>query len=57
MASSLYLTDLGAIGDSQSAQNRAACRYYGSGGSSCTYSRSVQKLKSGIQDNIDLLSA
>src|SRR3989344_4402063 len=57
MASSLYLTDLGAIGDSQSAQNRAACRYYGSVGSSCTYSRSVQKLKSGIQDNIDLLSA
>ena len=37
------------------AQNRAACRYYGSGGSSCSYSRSVAKLKATIQANIDLL--
>jgi len=56
-ASAMYLTDLGAIGSSTSAQNKAACRYYGSGGSSCSYSRSVQKLKSTIQDNIDLLSS
>ncbi len=56
IASSMYLTDLGAIGNSASAQNRAACRYYGSGGSSCLYSRSVAKLKSTIQANIDLLS-
>ncbi len=56
MASGIYLTDLGAVGNSTSAQNRAACKYYGSGGSSCSYSRSVQKLKSGIQGNIDLLS-
>ncbi len=55
MASGMYLSDLGAVGTSASAQNRAACRYYGSGGSSCSYSRSVQKLKSGIQANIDLL--
>ncbi len=55
MASSLYLTDLGAVGMSTSAQNRAACKYYGSGGYSCSYSRSVQILKSSIQDNIDLL--
>ena len=55
MASGMYLTDLGAIGTSQSAQNRAACKYYGSGGSSCSYSRSVQKLKNTIQANIDLL--
>ncbi|MFA6000037.1 MAG: lytic murein transglycosylase [Candidatus Paceibacterota bacterium] len=55
MASSLYLTDLGAVGTSTSAQNRAACKYYGSGGSSCSYSRSVQKLKATIQANIDLL--
>jgi membrane-bound lytic murein transglycosylase B len=57
MASGMYLSDLGAVGTSASAQNRAACRYYGSGGSSCSYSRSVQKLKSGIQADIDLLSS
>ncbi len=56
MASGIYLSDLGAVGTSASAQNKAACRYYGSGGSSCSYSRSVQKLKSKIQANIDLLS-
>ncbi|OGI60541.1 hypothetical protein A2641_03340 [Candidatus Nomurabacteria bacterium RIFCSPHIGHO2_01_FULL_37_25] len=56
MASSMYLTDLGAVGASQSAQNKAACKYYGSGGSSCSYSRSVKKLKENIQANIDLLS-
>lgn len=55
MASGMYLTDLGAIGDSASAQNKAACKYYGSGGSSCSYSRSVQTLKAKIQTNIDLL--
>jgi membrane-bound lytic murein transglycosylase B len=55
MASSLYLTDLGGIGTSVSAQNRAACKYYGSGGTSCYYSQSVQKLKTTIQANIDLL--
>ena len=57
MASSMYLTDLGAKGTSRSKQNRAACRYYGSRGSSCSYSRSVMKLKSKIQDNINLLSS
>ncbi len=57
MASGLYLTDLGAKGTSTSAQNKAACKYYGSGGSSCSYSRSVQKLKTKIQADIDLLSS
>ena len=55
MASGMYLSDLGAIGTSQSAQNSAACRYYGSGGTSCFYAKSVQKLKITIQANIDLL--
>ena len=55
MASGMYLTDLRGIGTSQSAQNKAACKYYGSGGSSCSYSKSVMKLKLGIQANIDLL--
>jgi membrane-bound lytic murein transglycosylase B len=55
MASALYLTDLGGIGTSASAQSRAACSYYGTKSSSCSYSRSVQKLRSTIQSNIDLL--
>ena len=57
MASGMYLTDLGAVGSSTALQNRAACRYYGSGGSSCSYSRSVQKFKAKIQTDIDLLSS
>ena len=55
MASGMYLSDLGGIGTSASAQNRAACSYYGTRGSSCSYSRSVKKLKAEIQANIDLL--
>jgi membrane-bound lytic murein transglycosylase B len=55
MASSMYLTDLGAVGESVSAQNKAACKYYGSGGSTCSYGNSVQRLKAKIQANIDLL--
>lgn len=57
MASGMYLSDLGAKGNNASSQNKAACRYYGSGGSSCSYSRSVMKLKAGIQADIDLLSS
>lgn len=56
MASSLYLTDLGGIGSSASAQLKAACRYYGSGGSTCSYGRSVQTLKAKIQADIDYLN-
>ncbi|MFA6257897.1 MAG: lytic murein transglycosylase [Candidatus Paceibacterota bacterium] len=55
MASGMYLTDLGAVGNSASAQNKAACKYYGSGGATCSYSRSVMTLKAKIQANIDLL--
>ena len=55
MASGMYLSDLGALGTSASAQSRAACSYYGTKGSSCSYSRSVMKLKATIQSNIDLL--
>ena len=56
LASAMYLTDLGAIGISASAQSSAACKYYGSGGSTCSYSKSVMNIKYGIQANIDLLS-
>lgn len=56
IASALYLTELGAIGNSYSAQMRAACKYYGTGGSSCSYGRSVMKIKEGIQNNINYLN-
>lgn len=56
MASAMYLTDLGAVGNSASAQNIAACKYYGSGGSTCSYAKSVMALKAKIQANIDLLN-
>ncbi len=55
MASAMYLTDLGAVGDSVSAQIKAACKYYGSGGASCSYGNSVMKLKNAIQADIDYL--
>ena len=55
-ASAMMLTDKGAIGDSASAQSRAACSYYGTTGATCYYSNSVMKIKSTIQTNIDLLS-
>ena len=55
MASALLLTDKGAVGNVPSAQSRAACSYYGSGGATCAYGNSVMKLKIGIQTNIDLL--
>ena len=54
-ASALYLTDLGAVGTSTTAQKRAACSYYGSKGTTCAYARSVISLKTKIQSDIDYL--
>lgn len=56
MASAFYLSDLGASGTSYSAEIRAACKYYGSGGSTCSYGRSVMSLKTSIQSDIDYLN-
>jgi peptidoglycan hydrolase CwlO-like protein len=56
MASSMYLTDLGGVGPSAAAQLRAACKYYGSGGATCSYGQSVQRLKLSIQSDIDYLN-
>ncbi len=55
MASGLYLTDLGAVGTSAAAQSKAACKYYGSGGATCSYSKSVAALRIKIQGDIDYL--
>ncbi|MDQ1282077.1 MAG: 2 protein [Patescibacteria group bacterium] len=54
-ASSRFLADLGA-GSSYLSQIKAACRYYGTGGSNCSYGRSVMSKLSGIQSNIDYLT-
>jgi membrane-bound lytic murein transglycosylase B len=56
MASAMYLSDLGAGAGSYSSEIKAACRYYGSGGTTCTYGKSVMSLADGIQrDKIDPL--
>ncbi|MBI2627757.1 hypothetical protein HYW72_02395 [Candidatus Nomurabacteria bacterium] len=55
MASGMYLSDLGGVGDSASAQSKAACRYNGYKTSPCPYSKSLAKLQAVIQRDIDLL--
>ena len=55
MASAMYLGDLGAGNGTYSGELRAACKYYGSGGSTCAYGRNVMKLKEGIQADVDYL--
>lgn len=49
VASSMYLTDLGGGGGSYSGELRAACKYYGSGGSTCTYGKQVMAKADTIQ--------
>ncbi|HEU0085924.1 MAG TPA: hypothetical protein VFQ59_03130 [Candidatus Paceibacterota bacterium] len=56
LASAMYLTDLGAVGNSYSAQMKAACRYYGTGGTSCSYGKSVLSIKARIQGDIDYIN-
>lgn len=55
MASAMYLSDLGGANGNYSSEIRAACRYYGTGGSSCSYGRSVMRLRANIQSDIDYL--
>ncbi|KND48185.1 MAG: hypothetical protein AB201_01140 [Parcubacteria bacterium C7867-006] len=55
MASAMYLGDLGAGSGTYSGEIKAACRYYGSGGTSCSYGKSVMKLKDSIQADIEYL--
>jgi membrane-bound lytic murein transglycosylase B len=53
-ASSVYLRQIGA-GSSYTSQITAACRYYGSGGSNCSYGRQVMSRVDSIQNDIDYL--
>jgi membrane-bound lytic murein transglycosylase B len=55
MASALYLGDLGAKSGTYSGEIKAACKYYGSGGTTCVYGRNVMKLKESIKSDIDYL--
>ena len=55
MASAMYLADLGAGTGTYSGEIKAACKYYGTGGSNCSYGKSVIKLKDSIQSDIDYL--
>ncbi|MCX6713632.1 MAG: lytic murein transglycosylase [Candidatus Vogelbacteria bacterium] len=55
MASGIYLDDLGAGSGNYSAEIRAACKYYGSGGSSCSYGNQVMSLAATYDKQIDIL--
>ena len=48
-ASALFLADLGATANSPTSEMRAACKYYGSGGSSCSYGTQVMSKATKIQ--------
>ena len=52
MASALFLADLGGVGNSYTAQIKAACKYYGTGGSTCTYGKQVMTKMQNIQANM-----
>ncbi len=52
MASAIFLSDLGATGDSYTSQIKAACKYYGTGGTSCAYGRQVMAKMKNIQEKL-----
>jgi membrane-bound lytic murein transglycosylase B len=54
VGSATYLSDLGAS-TSYLSQIKAACKYYGTGGSNCSYGRQVMAKVNKIQNDIDYL--
>jgi hypothetical protein len=52
MATAQYLADLGAGTQGYTAEIRAACKYYGSGGSACSYGQQVMSKAQNIQLNM-----
>ena len=54
-ASSIYLGALGARGYDTASEKRAACRYYGTGGASCSYGNQVLSKVDKIQADIDTI--
>ena len=51
MALAVFVDDLGAGAGTYSSEMKAACRYYGGGGSTCVYGKSVMTLVDDIQRN------
>jgi len=49
LATAVYMADLGANSSSYTAEIRAACKYYGTGGSNCSYGRQVMAKVDNIQ--------
>ncbi len=49
MASALFLKELGGVNGSYSAEIKAACKYYGTGGTSCAYGKQVMAKATKIQ--------
>ena len=49
MASALFLKELGGVNGSYTAEIKAACKYYGTGGSACAYGKQVMARVSKIQ--------
>lgn len=49
MASALFLKELGASSGSYTSEIKAACKYYGTGGSSCSYGKQVMARVNKIQ--------
>ena len=49
MASAVFLQNLGGVGNSYTAQIKAACKYYGTGGTSCNYGKQVMAKTQKIQ--------
>ncbi len=56
MASGILLADRGAIAGSYTSEITAACRYYGTGGSSCSYGKQVMAKTAQIQQNINIIN-
>lgn len=54
-ASAMYLSDLGGASGTYSGEIKAACKYYGSGGTTCSYGKSVMKLRDSIEADIEYL--
>ena len=52
IATALYLSDLGASNGRYTAEIRAACKYYGTGGTNCSYGKQVLAKASDIQLNM-----
>lgn len=52
MASATFLADLGAKDGSYSSQIKAACKYYGTGGTSCAYGKQVMAKMTNIQQKM-----